>query len=160
MLMRTCGLICAVFVIAFLADSLDAQTISITGNGKTTQLNRMEISSLAHVTVTVSGPGGPARFDGVPLSALLATAEIDMGYGLHGLELTKVLLVEAADGEQTTFSLAEIDPTFSGNHVILADHQDGKELSIREWPRVIVPGDKRMDRWLPQVAKLSVVVVR
>jgi hypothetical protein len=160
MLMRACGLMCASLAMAFLTSVCRAQTVSIVSNGKTTELTRTQIFSLPHVTVTVSSPGGPARFDGVPLSALLASAGIDMGYGLHGLELTKVVLVEAADGEQTTFSLAEIDPTFSGNNVILADHQNGKELSIREWPRIIGPADKRMDRWLPQVAKLSIVVVR
>jgi hypothetical protein len=109
----------------------------------------------------VSEQGQQAQFEGVLLSTLLERAGYDAEYGLHGPLLSAALLVEAADGEQVAFSLAEIDPTFSANNVILADKRNGKELSTREGPfRVIAPKDKRMDRWLPQVTTLRVGAVR
>jgi hypothetical protein len=158
---RSYGIICISLLVAGFTPTLQAQTIEITRNGATTALTKAEISRLPHVSLTVSDHGDATQFEGVPLSVLLENVGLDMGLGLRGPELSGSLLIESADGECVVFSLAEIDPTFSGNNVILADRRDGKELDLREgWFRVIAPNDKRTDRWLRQVSKATIVPVK
>lgn len=133
---------------------LDIDNISVTVDGKTAHLSRAQLAALPHVVVTVHGSSGSEQFEGVPLSCLLGNFGIKVDTELHGPPPSGVLVVEAANGEKVTFSLREIASSRSG--IVLADRQDGKNLSVREWPRIVVPGDKQMDRWLPQVAKLGI----
>jgi hypothetical protein len=125
------SIICIGFLLSFLG-SAAAQTIEITRNRQSKIPTKAEISSLPHVQVKATNQGEVVLFEGVPLSAVLATAGVDTGYALRGPSLTEALVVESAGGQAAVFSLAEIDPTFSGASIILADRRDGKELDIRE----------------------------
>jgi hypothetical protein len=166
LLIRSQNLIRLGFVVLFVAGLLPAQqgsdtkTIGVVNNQKTTYLSRATMASLPHVKVRGSFGSEAVWFEGVPLSSVLSNAGIEIGHGLTAPQLLRVLLVEAADGRQVTFSFAEIDPTFSDNNIILADRQNGLEITPREWPRIISARDKRMDRWITQVSKLQVVVAR
>jgi hypothetical protein len=155
------GVVCFSLFLSLSGYSAYAQVLKVQANGRTFEVTLTEILSLPHIVVTVSEQSQQTQFEGVPLSTILQRVGYDAGYGLHGPLLMQALLVEAADGEQVAFSLAEIDPTFVANNVILADKRNGKELSTREGPfRVIAPKDKRMDRWLPQVTTLRVGTVK
>jgi hypothetical protein len=147
--------------VAGLSASLSAQTLQIMdAEGHSTTLTATQIANLPHVTVEAQDHEGDARFDGVPLSALLPAAGIPLGDALRGPRMAEVLLVSAADGYKVAFALAEIDPAFATRQIILADKRDGKPLDAKEGPfRIVVPGDKRPARWIRQVRELRIKAI-
>ena len=73
-------------------------------------------------------------------------------------ESPSYLLVEAADGYRVVFALPELDPAFTDRVILLADRADGHPLDNKEGPfHIVVPGEKRMARWVRQVTSLKVV---
>ena len=65
------------------------------------------------------------------------------------------VVVDAADGYQAVFAMAELDPALTDRVILLADRKGGQPLGAFEGPlRVIVPGEKRPARWVRQVRVL------
>jgi hypothetical protein len=160
-----CLTICVACCLQFVAFGQSPPTVPtvkiINLDGHSTSLTSQEIGKLPHVTVNTRDHDSPARFEGVPLSALLTTAGIHLGDTLHGSRLTETLVVEAADGYKVVFALAEVDPAFAVREIVLADKRDGKPLDSKEGPfRIVAPGDKRPARWPRQVVELRVVAVQ
>lgn len=101
--------------------------------------------------------GKTIAYSGVPLFEILKLAGVTLGKELHGENLTKYLLVRAADGYEVLFSLAEIDPEYTNKVIILADQKDGKSLPTGKGPfRIIVPEENKPARCVLQVANLIV----
>lgn len=97
------------------------------------------------------------HYTGVLLSDLLARAGTTMGKELRGENLTKYVLVEASDGYQIIFTLAELDPNFTDEKIILADQMDSKPLPLADGPfRIIVQNDKKPARCIKQVTSIKV----
>ena len=81
-----------------------------------------------------------------------------MGDGLRGKELADYIVAEATDGYRVVFSLAELDPAFTGTPVIVAQNVDGHPLQPQDGPlRLVVPGDKRQARWVRMLTSISVI---
>jgi hypothetical protein len=58
-------------------------------------------------------------------------------------------------------ALPELDPEFTDRVVLLADKVDGHPLASKDGPfRIVIPGEKRMARWVRQVTLLKVVQVQ
>ncbi|WP_316739024.1 molybdopterin-dependent oxidoreductase [Pedobacter aquatilis] len=96
-------------------------------------------------------------YSGVSLSMLLTQAGATMGKDLRGENLAKYVVVEASDGYQVLFSLAELDSEFSDDKIILADSIDNKLLPAADGPfRVIVQNDKRPARCIKQVTGIKI----
>jgi len=71
--------------------------------------------------------------------------------------MTLSVVATASDGYRAVFALAEFDPGFTDQVILLADKRDGKSLSAREGPlRIIVPSEKRHARWVREVSSLTV----
>jgi len=150
------------FVAGLSASTLSAQTLQVVdADGHSTTLTAAQIANLPHVAVDARDHDGDARFDGVPLSALLPAAGIPLGDTLRGPRMTEVLLVSAADGYEVAFALAEIDPAFAMRQIILADKRDGRTLDAKQGPfRIVASGDKRPARWIRQVTEMRVIAVK
>ena len=102
--------------------------------------------------------GKPVRFEGVLLIDLLMAAGAPVGDTLRGAQLSKFLLVEAVDGHKAVFALPELDPAFTNELALVADHRDGQPVSATEGPfRIVVPHEKRPARWVRQVTRLKVL---
>ncbi len=130
-------------------------------DGTSMTLTMAQITAAPHVTVNVKDHDTPAQFEGVPMSAVLGLAGVQLGSRLRGTRLTEALLVEAADGYKVVFALAEVDPDFATREVLLALKRDGKPLDAKEGPwRIVAPGDKRPARWVRQVTALRVLAVK
>lgn len=114
---------------------------------------------MPRINVEASDHGGaPVRFEGVSLTEILKAAGAPLGERLRGPQLSKILLVSAADGYRAVFALAELDPGFTSATVLLADRRDGKPLSAEEGPfRLVVAHEKRQGRWVRQVRSLTVL---
>ena len=142
--------------------ALDAQELKVINTeGRVTTITASQITSLPHVTADVIDHNTPAKFEGVPLSAVLALAGIQLGDTMRGPRLTEVLLVGAADGYHVAYALAETDPAFAVHEIILADKRDGKPLAPKEGPsRIVAPGDKRPARWIRQVTEMKIIAAQ
>jgi hypothetical protein len=147
---------------AALAAAGGAQELTVQNeSGAKIELTSAEIAALPHQAITVKDHGKPVRYEGVPLRLVLEKAHEAFGDSLRGKRLEDCLLVEAADGYRVVFALPELDPAFTDRVILLADKADGRPLDNREGPfRIIVPGEKRMARWVRQVTTLKVVQVR
>ncbi len=96
-------------------------------------------------------------YSGVLLSAILQKAGVTLGKDLRGENLTKYVLVDASDGYQVTFALAELDKEFTDRTIILADKVDGALLAPADGPfRIIVQDEKKPARCIKQVTSIKV----
>jgi len=110
-----------------------------------------------HTVTAVDEHGHSAQYAGVSLRDILAHAGVPGGHDLRGKAMTRYVVVDAADGYRVTFSLAELDASFTDRDVIVAETRDGAPLAAQEGPyRLIVPGDKREARWVRQVDAIDV----
>jgi len=127
------------------------------GNGKTLTLTAKDLSDLPQHTIKTTDHDAPVTFEGVLLSDVLAKVDLPTGEKLRGKLMTLYLLVEAADGYKTVFSLPELDPAFTDRKVYLVSKRDGKPLAEKEGPfRIVIPDEKRASRWVRQVTALKV----
>jgi DMSO/TMAO reductase YedYZ molybdopterin-dependent catalytic subunit len=99
----------------------------------------------------------PHTYSGVLLATILQKAGATLGEELKGVNLTKYLLLTAADGYRVLFSLAEADPVFTDKKIILATRIDGALLNADQGPfQVIVEGEKKKARHIRRVNRLQV----
>lgn len=112
---------------------------------------RLEVKAKDH-------DGKVSTYSGVELREILGPLGAKMGKDLRGKELTNHVLIEAADGYRVVFALAELDPEFTDDPIILADTQDGKPLTEKNGPfQIIAPADKRHGRWIRQVTAIKLI---
>lgn len=105
--------------------------------------------------------GSDHNYSGVSLSYLLLKAGATTGKDLHGDNLRKYALIEASDGYQVIFTLAELDKTFTDREIILADRMDEKPLPIADGPfRIIVQDEKRPARCIKQVTAITIAFAK
>lgn len=103
------------------------------------------------------GQPGKAEVSGIPLRALLTRMGVPEGRDFHGPWLRRVAVIEAADGYKVVFALAELDPGYSADPVLLVDRRDGKPVAQEEGPlRLVAPADRHPARWVRQVVKIAV----
>jgi Oxidoreductase molybdopterin binding domain len=143
----------------------DAQEIAVQNDSSApVNVTATDITAMPHQKVSVDDHGKTVTFEGVPLRLVLEKGGVafgDSGDSLRGKRLSSCLLVEAADGYRVVVALPELDPEFTDRIVLLADRADGHPLDTKEGPfRIVIPGEKRMARWVRQVIALKVVQVQ
>ena len=152
----------ALMLFGTLSATAKAQTVlTISGEVKTSlTIQAADLNAMPHADATGKDhDGNEHHYSGVPLAELLKQAGATMGSELRGKNLRKYVVVRAADGYEAVFALPEIDPEFTSQTIILADSVDGKPLTTGVGPyQVIVPGDKKMARWVRQVNTIDVRV--
>ncbi|HTJ48232.1 MAG TPA: molybdopterin-dependent oxidoreductase [Cyclobacteriaceae bacterium] len=98
------------------------------------------------------------KYTGVRLIDVLDSAGVTLGSKLRGENLAKYVLVKAIDGYKVTFTLAEIDPEFTDQTILLAYKEDGNPLKKGEGPfRMIVPKDKKHARWIREMSTIKIL---
>lgn len=143
---------------ALLAGAVRAQDLKLSGpDGQTATLSSADIAALPHVKLTVTIEGKTTAYDGVPLTQLLARVGAPSGKGLHGPALRDVVLVGGRDGYAAAIALAETDPGFRKDQILLADRADGQPLAETVGPyRLVVEGDLRAARCVRMVTSIEV----
>ncbi len=120
-----------------------------------------DLAKMPRASVKMTSNGLETTYEGVWLHEILKRAGAALGGELRGKALTSYLLVEAKDGYQVLFSLAEIDPAFTESQVLLADKADGKPLVGSQGPfRLVAAKDKPGARSIRMVTKIEVVQLR
>ena len=138
---------------------LKAQGVKVTGEVTTpfdlklTDMQQFKQTNVVHK----DKDGHDHTYTGVVLAELLQKAGATMGKDLKGKNLTKFITVEASDGYQVVFALAELDKDFTDRTIILANLMDGKPLPNGDGPfRIIVQDEKKPARCIKQVTAIKV----
>jgi DMSO/TMAO reductase YedYZ molybdopterin-dependent catalytic subunit len=128
-------------------------------SGETTRLGPLDFSKLPRVhRNAISHDGKSHDYDGVSLRDVLIKAGAPTGDALRGKEMADYVIAQGADGYSVVFSLAELDPEFGDQAVVVADKMDGQPLSSRDGPlRLVVPGDKRQARWVRMLRTITIM---
>jgi len=96
--------------------------------------------------------------EGVLVGEILKRAGVPLGTELRGNAIASYVVASATDGYQVVFSLAELDPGFTSNDIIVADTLDGKPLFAYQGPlRIVAPKDSRAARSIRMLQRLEVV---
>lgn len=163
--MKKYAVFCSTLIFLFIsvkhvgAQSNAMASVKITGEvTKPIVVLGADLKNLSRVSVDRNDRDGKIHhYTGVMLTTLLGQAGAALGKELRGENLTKYVLVEASDGYQVSFALAELDADFSDEKIILADQMDDKPLPLADGPfRIIVQHDKRPARCIKQVSMLKV----
>jgi DMSO/TMAO reductase YedYZ molybdopterin-dependent catalytic subunit len=146
--------------------SLEAQeapaSIQITGAVKQPlTLTADDLAKMPRASVKTMSSGMETAYEGVWVHEVLKRAGAPQGPSLRGKALAGYVLAEATDGYQVVFSLAELDPAFIDNEILLADTANGKPLFGAQGRfRLVVPKDKPGARSVRMLTKLEVVQLR
>jgi DMSO/TMAO reductase YedYZ molybdopterin-dependent catalytic subunit len=125
------------------------------------QLTADDLAKMPRSTVKTASSGMETVYEGVWLHEVLKRAGVPQGTALRGKALASYVLAEAQDGYQVVFSLAELDPAFIDNEILLADTANGKPLFGEQGRFRLVAGkDKPGARSVRMLTKLEVVQLR
>lgn len=136
--------------------------LAITGDVTTPlTLAPAELKSMPRNTIEVTEDGRRIVYEGVLVSELLKRAGAPLGADLRGNAVATYVLASASDGYAALFSIAELDPAFTGSQIIVADTIDGKPLFAYQGPfRIVAPKDARGARSVRMLQQLQVVRLR
>ncbi|QKJ32105.1 molybdopterin-dependent oxidoreductase [Mucilaginibacter mali] len=145
------------------AQAVKEATVKISGEVSAPfELKLADINQFPQTQVSRKDRDGKDHiYTGVLLSAILQKAGATMGKDLKGENLAKFASVEASDGYQVIFALAELDKEFTDRQIILATTIDGQPLAPTDGPfRVIVQDEKKPARCIKQVTGIKVAFAK
>lgn len=152
----------ALFISPYLAEAqVPVKEASVKVTGEVTAPFELKLSDIQQFKQTEvkrkDRDGNDHVYTGVILADILQKAGVTLGKDLRGENLTKYVLVEASDGYQVTFALAELDKDFTDRLIILATQIDGKPLAPGDGPfRIIVQDEKKPARCMKMVTAIRV----
>lgn len=153
--MRLMLALAAVFLVA---TGAVAQDLKVTVAGRdSVVLTAAEVKALPRAKATITVKGQSVVYEGAVLHGALLKAGVVSGERLMGRYLNQIVIARASDGYASILSIAETDPVYRANPVILADTVGGKPLDAREGPyRLVVDGDLRPSRSPRAVVSIEV----
>ena len=160
--MYTRRLVLALLGAGLLAAQDTQPSIQVTGAVKQAlNLTAEDLAKMPRASVRTTSNGMETVYEGVWLHEVLKKAGVPLGSELRGKALAAYVLAEAQDGYQVVFSVAELDPSFIDNEILLADTANGKPLFGAQGRfRLVVPKDKPGARSVRMLTKLEIVQVR
>lgn len=131
----------------------------ITGDsGKSVTLRPSDLVNMPRTKLTVQRDGRGVTYEGVLLAELLKLAGATLGKELRGDAIATYVVASATDGYRVLFSIAEIDPEFSGSENIVADRMNGNPFLADQGPiRIFVPKDVPGARSIRMLERIEVV---
>ena len=91
-------------------------------------LTPAELKAMPRSRAIVEADGQTTTYEGVLVAELLKRAGAPVGPTLRGDAIATYIVARAKDGYQAVFSIAELDPVFTGSEIMVADTADGKPL--------------------------------
>ena len=135
-------------------------TLAVTGDVTSPlQLKAEDLAKMPREAVSVREQDGTTvQYEGVPLREVLSRAGAPLGKELRAKALTTYILAKAHDGYQVLFALAELDPAFGNETILVADKRDGKPLFGYQGPlRLVCPNDKAGARSVRMLEAVEIV---
>ena len=156
--------LCLSLLLAAVSSCAQDGTLAVQITGAVKQaltLNAVELANMPRGSVKTNNSGVETTYDGVWVHQVLKRAGVPQGSALRGKALAGYVVAHAQDGYEVVFSLAELDPAFVDNQILLADTANGKPLSGSQGRfRLVVPKDKPAARSVRLLATLEVVQLR
>ena len=134
-------------------------TLSVAGDvSQALTMTPADLKAMPRTSVMVKEDAGEVHYEGVLVGELLKRAGAPVGRDLSGKAVASYVKAIAKDGYQVVFSLAELDPAFTPNDIIVADTIEGKPLFDYQGPfRIVAPHDKRGARSIRMLQRIEVV---
>ena len=126
------------------------------------RLDAAELHQLPRAETRPTDPDDPGKeivYSGTPLMEVLNAGGLLLDSGTARIRetVTITVVVEGTDGCRAVFALADLDSALTDRVILLADTKDGQPLPPNEGSfRIIVPGEKRLARWVRQVRAVTV----
>ena len=144
---------------------VSAQTATVKVEGEVLTPLTLSVDDLSKMTIVKlkakERDGKEHEYAGVTLYDVLKKAGVTLGPELKGENMAKLVLVKAADNYEVVYALAEIDPEFTNDRVILAYQVDGSPLPKGQGPfRLVTPGDKKHARWIREITTIKVLFAK
>lgn len=125
------------------------------------ELTRADLEAMPRIRETTPHRHEENRtvtYEGVTLDELLrrAGAPIANDSGQRS-NLAGYVVIRGSDGYRVVYAMAELDPSYAGRALLLADSADGGPLEEAHFPlRVINKGEQRFSRWIRKVDRIEV----
>ena len=157
-------LVCAVLVIA--SASAQAQQrphsgtlVVVADPSKPLTLKPADLAAMPRTTIIVKQPDGRGvTHEGVLVAELLKRVGVPLGKALRGDAMATYVVASATDGYRVIFSLAELDPEFTGSEVMVVDRTNGQPLLADQGPiRIVAPKDLAGARSIRMLERIEVV---
>ncbi len=128
---------------------------------KPKMFTQADLEAYPGVTLSVAFGAGQGfqtgRYTGVQLWDLLQEAKIQLDPARNNDRLRKYVVVTGSDSYDAIFSLAELDPDFGAEVVLIAYAKDGQPLPQNEgMARAVIGTDKRGGRLVSNVTRIEV----
>jgi len=155
--------VCIAATIAWTTTITAAQTttqaLTVAGDvGTPLSVTLEQLKAFPRTKVEVKEDGRTLVYEGVLVGEILKRAGVALGTELRGNAIASYVVASATDGYQVVFSLAELDPGFTSNDIIVADTIDGKPLFAYQGPlRIVAPKDARAARSIRMLQRLDLV---
>ncbi len=135
-------------------------TLTVSGDiPSTLALKAEDLAKMPRETVSVPDQdGAKVEYEGVLLREILKRAGAPLGKDLRGKSLASYVVAKAHDDYQVVFTLAEVDPEYANEQILVADKRDGKPLFGYQGPfRLVCPNDKAAARSVRMLESLQIV---
>jgi hypothetical protein len=115
------------------------------------------VAGLPHETVTViNGHTNTSEtYSGVPVSALLVKLGLPFEKTNEHTLLRTFIIAQGTDGYTVILSAYETLSAIRDGNVIVADKLNGKPLDQEGAFKLVIPGDKRPQRWVQNLKSLA-----
>ena len=122
-------------------------------------LTPADLLNMPRTKITLKQPDGRAVVhEGVLVSELLKRVGAPLGKALRGEAMATYVIASATDGYRVIFSLAELDPEFTGSEIMVADRTNGQPLLADQGPiRIVAPKDLAGARSIRMLERIEVV---
>jgi DMSO/TMAO reductase YedYZ molybdopterin-dependent catalytic subunit len=133
--------------------------IIVADASKPLTLKPADLTAMPRTTLTVKQPDGRGvTYEGVLVAELLKRAGAPLGKELRGAAVASYVVASATDGYRVVFSLAELDPEFSGSEIMVVDRVNGEPLLPDQGPiRIFAPRDIAGARSIRMLERIEVV---
>ena len=158
-LLTVCLAATTVWTTTIAAAQTTSQVLTVAGDVATPLSVTLEqLKAFPRTKVEIKEDGRTLVYEGVLVAEILKRAGAPLGTELRGTAIASYVVASATDGYQVVFSLAELDPGFTSNDIIVADTIDGKPLFAYQGPlRIVAPKDARATRSIRMLQRLEVV---
>lgn len=144
---------------SFAQAPMDTKPLVVVGDVATPlSLAPADLKSFPRTKVEMKEDGRVVTYEGVLVAEVLKRAGVPLGAEMRGNAVSSYIVAKASDGYQAIYTVAEVDPGFTSNDVIIADLVDGKPLFAYQGPlRLVAPKDLRGARSVRMLERIEVV---
>jgi hypothetical protein len=138
--------------------AVPSTSLTLTVDGKATTLTVSELQAMPQKTITVHSEHTKTdeSYTGVLLGDLLAKYGFPVDKTTHRKMLHSYLLAEGTDKYWVLYSVTEIEGSEHEGSVIVATSMGGKPLGEDGQLKLVDSGDKKPQRWVRNLAAITV----